>query len=108
MSAFAHVVLVLASLFAMQSNAQDYPAKPVKIIVPFPAGGPVDSFARQLAQKLTESMRQQVLIENRASGNTIIGTDSVAKAPPDGYSLLLTASSFVTTPMLNKAPYDSM
>ncbi len=99
---------VIASLAACLAQAQDYPVKPVKIVVPFPAGGPVDSFARQLAQRLTESMRQPVLIENRAGGNTIIGTDSVAKAAPDGYLLLLTASSFITTPMLNKAPYDAM
>jgi tripartite-type tricarboxylate transporter receptor subunit TctC len=105
------LMLVFAGVLALAvlpSHAQDYPQKPVRIIVPFPAGGPVDSFARQLAQRLTEAMHQTFLVENRAGGNTIIGTDSVAKAQPDGYSLLITASSFVTTPMLNKAPYDAM
>ena len=91
-----------------QAPAQNYPTRIVRIVVPFPAGGPVDTFARQLAQKLTEALGQQFLVENRAGGNTIIGTDSVAKAAPDGHTLLVTASSFITTPMLNKAPYDAM
>ena len=90
------------------AQAQPYPSRLVKIVVPFPAGGPVDSVARQLAVKLTESTGQQFLVDNRAGGNTIIGTDAVAKAAPDGYTLLLAVSSFLTTPMLNKAPYDAL
>lgn len=99
---------LLACLGTTQVQAQTWPGRTVRIVVPFPAGGPVDTFARQLAQKLSDAMGQPFLVDNRAGGNTIIGTDAVAKAPPDGYVLLITASSFVTTPMLNKAPYDAI
>jgi tripartite-type tricarboxylate transporter receptor subunit TctC len=100
--------LLLLLAFALPVQAQPYPARIVKIVVPFPAGGPVDTFARQLAQKLFDAMGRQFVVDNRAGGNTIIGTDAVAKSAPDGHTLLITASSFITTPMLNKAPYDAM
>ena len=100
--------LLLLLACALPVQAQTYPARIVKIVVPFPAGGPVDTFARQLAQKLSDAMGQQFVVDNRAGGNTIIGTDAVAKSAPDGHTLLITASSFITTPMLNKAPYDAM
>ena len=106
MKTFVRFLLLLA--FAVPAQAQTYPARIVKIVVPFPAGGPVDTFARQLAQKLSDAMGQQFVVDNRAGGNTIIGTDAVAKSAPDGHTLLITASSFITTPMLNKAPYDAM
>ena len=99
-------LLLLACALPLQ--AQTYPARIVRIVVPFPAGGPVDTFTRQLAQKLSDAMGQQFMVDNRAGGNTIIGTDAVAKSAPDGHTLLITASSFITTPMLNKAPYDAM
>ena len=100
--------LLLLLACALPVQAQTYPARIVKIVVPFPAGGPVDTFTRQLAQKLSDAMGQQFMVDNRAGGNTIIGTDAVAKSAPDGHTLLITASSFITTPMLNKAPYDAM
>ena len=100
--------LLLLLACALPVQAQTYPARIVKIVVPFPAGGPVDTFTRQLAQKLSDAMGQQFVVDNRAGGNTIIGTDAVAKSAPDGHTLLITASSFITTPMLNKAPYDAM
>ena len=100
--------LLLLLACALPVQAQTYPARIVKIVVPFPAGGPVDTFTRQLAQKLSDAMGQQFMVDNRAGGNTIIGTDAVAKSTPDGHTLLITASSFITTPMLNKAPYDAM
>ena len=100
--------LLLLLAFTLPVQAQSYPARIVRIVVPFPAGGPVDTFARQLAQKLSDAMGQQFVVDNRAGGNTIIGTDAVAKSAPDGHTLLITASSFITTPMLNKAPYDAM
>ena len=102
------LISLLLLACALPVQAQTYPARIVKIVVPFPAGGPVDTFTRQLAQKLSDAMGQQFVVDNRAGGNTIIGTDAVAKSAPDGHTLLITASSFITTPMLNKAPYDAM
>jgi tripartite-type tricarboxylate transporter receptor subunit TctC len=106
MNALFKVLLLLAATCGAQ--AQNTPSRPVRIVVPFPAGGPVDTFARQLGQKLSDALGQQFMVDNRAGGNTIIGTDAVAKSAPDGHTLLVTASSFVTTPMLNKAPYDTL
>jgi len=83
-----------------------YPAKPVRIIVPFPPGGPVDGVARQIAQRLSESTGQNFLVENRAGGNSAIGSDAVAKSAPDGYTLLINASIFAINPHLVKVPYD--
>ena len=89
--------------------AQTYPVKPIRIIAPFTAGGPVDITARILAQKMTESWGQQVIIENRAGASGTIGTDVVAKAPADGYTALLSSSAHVIVPsILPKVPYDAI
>ena len=89
--------------------AQSYPNRPVRIIVPYPAGGTVDAVARVVAQRLTEQMGQSFIVENRAGANGVIGSDAVAKAAPDGYTLLVQASTFVTNPILLKnLPYDMM
>ncbi len=89
--------------------AQTYPNRPVRIIVPYPAGGTVDAVARVVAQRLTEQMGQSFIVENRAGANGVIGSDAVAKAAPDGYTLLVQASTFVTNPILLKnLPYDMM
>ena len=88
--------------------AQDYPSKPVTIIVPFPAGGPTDQLARQLAPKLTEKLGQPFVVENVSGGNTTIATGRVAHAAPDGHTLLLhnlQISANVT--LYPKAPYDT-
>jgi len=86
--------------------AQAYPAKPVKIIIPFPPGGTLDTVGRLLAQKLGEQTGQSFIVENRAGGNGTIGGDVVARAPADGYTLLFNASTFVTAPMTMKSvPY---
>ncbi len=88
-------------------SAQAYPNKPVKMIIPFPPGGTLDTVGRMLAQKLSEQMGQQFLIENRPGGNGTIGADAVAKATADGYTLLFNASTFTTAPMTMKSvPYD--
>ena len=104
----AGIVVVTAALLASNAHAQlSYPSKPIRIIAPFTAGGPVDISARILAQKLTESWGQQVIVENRAGASGTIGGDAVAKAPPDGYTVLLTSSAHVITPsILPKVPYD--
>ncbi len=88
--------------------AQSYPSKPIRVIVPFPAGGPSDVGMRLIAQKMTESMGQQVLVDNRPGANTIIGAEAVAKAAPDGYTLLCAIDSTLTMNqfMYSKLPYD--
>jgi tripartite-type tricarboxylate transporter receptor subunit TctC len=89
--------------------AQDYPNKPVKIIVPFGAGGPADIFSRQLAQHLSDQFKQSFVVENRPGAGSIIGTDAVAKSPPDGYTLLSMSNTHTTNESLvpNK-PFELM
>jgi len=100
------IALALAA-FAAGASAQAYPNKPVKMIIPFPPGGTLDTVGRALAQKLGEQMGQTFIVENRAGGNGTIGSDQVAKAPADGYTLLFNASTFTTTPMTMKtSSYD--
>ena len=100
------VVLVLG-FFALGISQAQYPARPVKVVLPFPPGGPTDVVGRLLAQKLTEQTGQNFLIENRAGGNATIGSNEVAKSAGDGYTLLFNASIFSITPFLSKnVPYD--
>ncbi len=86
---------VLTALAAASAVAQTpaYPSKPVRIIVPFAAGGPADIYARFLGQRLTEAMGQNFVIENRPGAGSIIGTELAAKSPPDGYTLLLMSNT---------------
>jgi tripartite-type tricarboxylate transporter receptor subunit TctC len=91
------------------ASAQSYPAKPIRIVVPFAAGGITDVLARALAQRLAEDWGQQVVVENKPGGGTgQVGTEYVAKSAPDGYTLLVTAdATFVTAPhVYGKLPYD--
>jgi tripartite-type tricarboxylate transporter receptor subunit TctC len=91
------------------ASGHAYPAKAIRIIVPFAPGGPNDILGRIVAQKFTEAWGQQAIVENRAGAGTIIGTDLVAKAPPDGYTLLIASTSTATTPSLvKKLPYDTL
>jgi tripartite-type tricarboxylate transporter receptor subunit TctC len=91
------------------AQAQTYPAKPIHIIVPFAPGGITDVVARALGQRLSEAWKQQVVVENRPTGAGIVGVDSVAKAAPDGHTLLVAAdANFVTAPhTYSKLPYDA-
>jgi tripartite-type tricarboxylate transporter receptor subunit TctC len=99
--------LAIAATSLGTAQAQQYPVKPIRIIAPFTAGGPVDISARILAQRLTETWGQQVVVDNRAGASGTIGGDLVAKALPDGYTVLLTSSAHVITPsILPKVPYD--
>jgi tripartite-type tricarboxylate transporter receptor subunit TctC len=92
---------------AAGSFAQAYPAKPVRMVIPFPPGGTLDTVGRQLAQRLGEQMGQSFIVENKPGGNGVIGGDVVAKAPADGYTLLFNASTFTTAPMTMKSvPYS--
>jgi len=102
-------ILAPVSFVAGTAFSQQYPVKPVRIVVPFAPGGPNDILARVMAQKLTESWSQPVIVENRAGGGTVIGTDVVAKSPPDGYNLLMVSSSHATNPTLvKKLPFDTL
>ncbi len=102
------VLLVLASLAAVTTvRAYNYPSRPVKIIVPFGAGGPTDVFVRAIAVELQKSLHQPFVIENRPGAGTTIGTDFVAKATPDGYTLLMASSTQTVNETLYKnKPYQ--
>jgi tripartite-type tricarboxylate transporter receptor subunit TctC len=82
------------------SMAQDYPSRPVKMIVPFGAGGPTDIFTRALAEELRKTLKEPFVMENRPGAGTIIGTDAAAKSPPDGYTLLMISATQTTTETL--------
>ena len=89
------------------ARAQDYPSGPLRIVVPFQAGGSTDMVARTLAQKLKDRFNQPVVVENRAGANGTIGAALVAKSPPDGHTMLLVQSGFVSNPILMRnLPYD--
>lgn len=97
------------ALSAFHAHAQNYPAKPIRIVVPLAAGGPGDVLTRAVAQKLTDSIGQQVVIDNRPGANTNIGSEAVAKSAPDGYTLLSTASTLTINPALYaNLPYDAV
>jgi tripartite-type tricarboxylate transporter receptor subunit TctC len=106
------IALLLAGGLALPVTAiaQRYPTQPIKVVVPFPPSGGADILARALAQKLTESLKIQVIVDNRAGAGGMIGTEYVARAAPDGYSLVLTTSSSLSiSPHLGtKPPYDAM
>ncbi|WP_419342293.1 Bug family tripartite tricarboxylate transporter substrate binding protein [Achromobacter sp. PD1] len=88
-------------LAPVPSFAQAYPSKPITIVVPFPAGGTLDNLARTLGQKLGDNLKQSVIIDNRPGGGTVIGTERVARAQPDGYVLGMVANSFAINPSLH-------
>ena len=104
------VTLLILLPFAVPATAQTYPVKSVRMVVPFAAGaGSNDIMARLVAQKLTESFGQQVVVDNRPGASGIIGTDIVAKAQPDGYTLLMMSLTFTVNPSLfSKLPYDTV
>lgn len=103
------LVCVAASWLGTAVAQQPYPTKPIRLIVPFPPGGSVDPIARMIGQKLTERWGQQVIVDNRPGANGVIGTELLAKAPPDGYTLIhLGASTHVINALLvRNLPYDS-
>jgi tripartite-type tricarboxylate transporter receptor subunit TctC len=110
MAHFFRTVLVATAIAVTASaQAQTYPTKPVKIIVPYPPGGTVDLVARVLAQNLSEQLGQPFVVENKAGASGVIGSDAVAKAAPDGYTLLLQSPTLIASPMmLKKVPYDAV
>jgi len=105
------ILLVVSVLFAFSPTVavfagEPYPSRPVRLIVPFPPGGGVDVVARLAAADLYKHLGQQVIVENRGGGGSIIGTEYVAKSKPDGYTLLVASGVFTTAPALRKLPYD--
>jgi tripartite-type tricarboxylate transporter receptor subunit TctC len=104
----AGALLPATALVSAAVWAQSYPARPIKLIVPFPAGGPADFFSRSLAHGLAGELGQQVVLENRTGAGGSTGIDSVAKSPPDGYTIGLTSGSVVSAIpfMTSKFPFD--
>src|SRR5512132_4590489 len=97
----------LVAIAAPATNADEYPSRTVKIIVPFGAGGPTDVYTRAIAEELRKSLHQTFVMENRPGAGTTIGTDAVAKAAPDGYTLVMISTAHVISPHLYKQmPYD--
>jgi len=100
-------LLALAALASFDASAQPYPSRSVKIVVPATPGGAIDLIARTLGEKLTASLGQPVIVENKPGAANNLGTDYVAKSPPDGYTLLIVASCHATNKHLyNNLPYD--
>ena len=105
----ARVLLATAVLACASAFAQTWPAKPVRIVVPFGAGGPADIYARYLGQRLQEPLRQSFVIDDRPGAGSIIGTDIVAKSPPDGYTLLMMSNTHtVNETLVPKKPFALM
>jgi tripartite-type tricarboxylate transporter receptor subunit TctC len=86
--------------FACNSTAQVFPNKPMRLVVPFPAGGGTDSLARALADGLTKELGQPVIVENKAGAGTVVGNDFVSKSAPDGHTLLLNTSAVAIVPSI--------
>jgi tripartite-type tricarboxylate transporter receptor subunit TctC len=104
------VTALILALACSALQAQSYPAKPIRLIVPYPPGGGTDFFARTVSAKLSDNLGQQVVVENRPGAATIIGAEAVAKSAPDGYTILLgdTATFAVNPALYKKLPYDPL
>src|SRR5271165_6693687 len=105
---FLHLASGAAGFAAIPgiARAQTYPSRPITLVVPVAAGGGVDTAARILSEKLQEKLKQPVTVENRPGAGSMIGASFVAKAPPDGYTLLLMEPAAVLAKWMNRAPYD--
>ncbi|MBI2318804.1 MAG: tripartite tricarboxylate transporter substrate binding protein [Betaproteobacteria bacterium] len=108
--AFTHVAAAaLIALGAAPLAAQDYPAKTIRVVVPFPPGGGTDVVARVVVQKLSEALKNPVIVDNVAGASGSIGHEAVARAAADGYTLLMaTASTIATNPLVSKVPWDPL
>jgi tripartite-type tricarboxylate transporter receptor subunit TctC len=103
------LALVLLLMVPSLAAAQDFPTKPIRLIVPFPAGGPNDIIARVIGQRMSELTGQPVLIDNRGGQGGVLGTDAVAKANPDGYTIAISsAGALAISPSMEKVAYDTL
>src|SRR5947208_14397220 len=102
-------MVAAAAMVASTALAQSYPSKAIRLVSPFPPGGSVDVVGRLLAAKLSESLGQQMVVDNRSGASGVIGTEVVMNSPPDGYTLLINTIPFVTNQFLMpRAPYDPL
>jgi tripartite-type tricarboxylate transporter receptor subunit TctC len=102
------LTLISAALAMTHAHADDYPSRPLRIIVPFPPGGTTDAVSRLVAQQMAQSLGQPVIVENKAGAGTLIGVDAGAKALPDGYTLTCVSASFtINHTLVKKLPYDT-
>ena len=107
MSILARISLVFALLWPALAAAEDFPARPIRLIVPFPPGGPNDIIARMVGMRMSEIAGQPVIVDNRGGQAGVLGTDAVAKAAPDGYTIAITSqSSLAISPTMEKIAYD--
>jgi Uncharacterized protein conserved in bacteria len=105
----ASSAVLLATAPGIRAQTESWPAKPIRFIVPYPAGGGADAVGRLVAQKLGAALGQQVIVENKPGASTIIGTETVGRASPDGYTMGLISDSHAVNPsFFPKLPYDSM
>src|SRR4029077_14127383 len=98
---------LMLALLPPLAAAEDFPAKPIRLIVPFPPGGPNDMIARVVGQRMSELVKQPIIIDNRGGQAGVLGTDAVAKSTPDGYTIgIVSASALVISPTMEKVAYD--
>src|SRR5882724_6471115 len=102
------IALLLALVCADTAGAQPYPTRPIRLVVPFGSGGGTDNLARIVEPHVRKALGQPIVIENRPGGGSVIGMDAVAKANPDGYSLVMTDTSIAVNPSLKPLPYDTL
>ena len=102
-------IVIAAALLALPAAAQTYPSKAIRLVAPFPPGGSIDVVGRLLATKLSESLGQQIVVDNRSGASGILGTEVVMNSPPDGYTILINTIPFVTNQFLMpRVPYDAL
>jgi tripartite-type tricarboxylate transporter receptor subunit TctC len=98
--------VTMAVCIGTASAQQPFPNRPIRVIVPYPTGGSVDPLARLVTEKMGEGFKQRLIVDNRPGGNTIIGSDALAKSKPDGYTLMVMSRTFIVTSLLFPTPFD--
>src|SRR5262245_46181860 len=104
------LAVVVCGLMVLPCAAAEYPNRPIHVVVPWPAGGPTDAVARVLAREMSDTLRQPIVIDNRAGATGAIGSDAVAKSPPDGYTIVVAGTASHTLAKITnpKLPYDPL
>ena len=100
------IFFLLALALAGTAAGETYPAKPIRLIVPYPAGGTVDIVARSVAEPMSKALGQNVIVDIRTGGNTVIGTEAAVRAPADGYTLVMIGTSLAMNPFMQRVPYE--